>query len=165
MAGVKKGKATAPADTNARETALRRWVEAIAQGQTMRGAAVPLTAEYGYTWSQLNGWCVRDPDGWGKALESAQATKVERMESVLRRIATAEPGDLAEDPGSAKVRASTAQWLLSKWDRENYGDAKRVDQTVTVKEPPPDDSPEAIVEDAIALLTPEQREELRRKLG
>jgi hypothetical protein len=112
--------------TNARdESALTKWVAAIAEGQTMRGAAVPL----GYTHDKLRGWCTSDPEGWGMALAHAQATKVERLESVLRRIATSEPGDISEDPASARVRASTAQWLLSKWDRENYGDRQTTELT------------------------------------
>lgn len=161
---TKRSKKPGP-ETNAREDALRRWVEAIAEGQTMRGAAVPLTKEYGFTWQQLAGWCSRDPDDWGKALEAAQATKIERMEGVLRRIATTGPGDLGEDPGSAKVRASTAQWLLSKWDRKVYGDAKQVEQKIEVSQAPADDTPEAIAEEALELLTPEQREAIIRRFG
>ncbi len=114
-------------DTNAREVALAAWVSAIAEGQTMRGAAVPLIRD-GITKDMLVSWC-RGDERWAAALEAAQATKVERMEAVLRRIATTDPGDISEDPGSARVRASTAQWLLSKWDRDQYGDRARVEQT------------------------------------
>lgn len=114
-------------DTNAREVALGQWVSAIAEGQTMRGAAVPLVRQ-GISKDMLVSWC-RSDERWAAALEAAQATKVERMEAVLRRIATTDPGDISEDPGSARVRASTAQWLLSKWDRDQYGDRARVEQT------------------------------------
>ena len=144
-----------------RERALAQWVDAIASGVTERGAAVAIAAEYGFSHGQLVGWCRYDPDGWGKALAAAHAAKVERLEADLRAIAL---GETVEDPSVAKVRASTLQWLLSKWDRDQYGDARRVVQTVELK-PPADDSPESIVDDAIALLTPEQREAMVRRLG
>lgn len=151
----------AGATTETKEEALAKWVEAIASGVTERGAAVEITAEYGFSHNQLAGWCRYDPEGWGKALAAAHAAKVERLEADLRAIAL---GESVEDPSVAKVRASTLQWLLSKWDRDLYGDARRVEQTVEIK-PPSDDSPQAIVDDAIALLTPEQREAMLRRLG
>lgn len=153
------------ANARAREAALTEWLEAIASGMTQRAAAVAVEKRHGFTYSQMLGWCERDPEGWGRAMDAALAAKIERMESVLRRIALAGPDDISEDPGSAKVRASTAQWLLSKWDRKTYGDAKQVDATVTTKPAPPDDTPEQIVADAIDLLTDEQRAEVIRKLG
>lgn len=151
-------------EANAREAALTDWIESIAAGVTQRAAAIPIEKRTGYTYKQMLGWCERDPEGWGRLMDAAIAAKVERMESVLRRIATAGPDDITEDPGSAKVRASTAQWLLSKWDRKTYGDARTVDQQVTLKAPS-DDTPERIAEDALALLTDEQRAELIRKIG
>jgi hypothetical protein len=154
--------ARAGATTEPRELALRKWIDAIASGVTERGAAVEITAEFGFSHGQLVGWCRYDPEGWGKALAAAHAAKVERLESDLRAIAL---GEVVEDPSVAKVRASTLQWLLSKWDRDSYGDQRRVEQTVALVPPPPEDTPEAIAEDALSMLTAEQRAALLRRLG
>lgn len=137
------------ANARAREEALEIWVAAIAEGATQRGAAVPLLRSHGVTYKQLLGWCERDPEGWGAALEVATATKIEHMEQVLRRLALTGPGDLSEDPGSAKVRASTAQWLLSKWDRREYGD--KVTQEHTGKDGQPLAAVAITLEDARTL--------------
>jgi hypothetical protein len=111
-----------------RGEALADWFGRIAAGETERSAAIAVQRVHGTTYKQLRGWCDRDEE-WGEMLAQAHARKVERMESVLRRIATSDPGDITEDPGSARVKASTAQWLLSKWDRKTYGDAKTVETT------------------------------------
>lgn len=156
---------TTEANARAREAALTKWLEAIASGVTQRAAAVPIEREYGFTYKQMLGWVERDPEGWGRMMDAALAAKIETMEGVLRRIASAGPDDITEDPQSARVRASTAQWLLSKWDRKAYGDKVTQEIEATIKKPPADDTPEAIVEDALRLLTDEQRAELIRKLG
>jgi hypothetical protein len=113
------------ANVRAREEALSAWVSAIADGQTQRGAAVPLLAKYGVTYGQLLGWCERDPERWGKALDVALATKVERVERELRRIATGE----IEDPAIARAQTAAATWLLSKWKRDEYGDKQTTELT------------------------------------
>ena len=66
--------ARAGATTEPRELALRAWIDAIASGVTERGAAVEITAEYGFSHGQLAGWCRYDPE-WGKALAAAHAAK------------------------------------------------------------------------------------------
>lgn len=112
-----------------RDAAMRDWVARIASGETMRGAAVPVRAKYGLGFGQLKGYAERDPDGWGALLEDAIATKIEAVEATIRRAVMAEPGDISEDPGTITAKTTNARWLLSKWDRENYGDAKRVEQS------------------------------------
>jgi hypothetical protein len=151
-------------EANAREDAMRLWVEAIAAGDTQRAAAAPLLLSHGLTYKTLLGIAQRDPDGWGAALEVALATRIGRIERRLYRIATNEAGDIADDPGTAKVTASTGQWLLGKWDRDQYGDHKRVDQTTTIVETPKDDTPAAIVDDAVSLMSDEEKADLLRRL-
>lgn len=143
---------------------MRLWVQAIAEGDTQRAAAAPLLLSHGVTYKTLLGIAQRDPEGWGAALEVALATKIGRIERRLYGIATSQAGDIADDPGTSKVTASTGQWLLGKWDRDQYGDHKRIEQTTTVIEPPKDDSPAAIVGDAVALMSDEERAELLRRL-
>lgn len=165
MARTKKIMTALDSEAKTRESALTEWLESIASGVTQRAAAIPIEKRTGYTYKQLLGWCERDPEGWGRLMDAAISSKLERMEAVLRRIALAGPNDITEDPGSAKVRASTAQWLLARWDRKTYGEARTVDATVTQKPAPSDDTPERIAADAIELLTEEQRAELIRRLG
>lgn len=134
MAAKKKSVANARARephrfADVKEPALTEWVKAIADGQTQRGAAVPVFTKYGVHYKQLLSWCQSDPDGWGAALDVAQATKVETMEAVLRRIATAAPDDISEDPGSARARIAAATWLLSKWAPKEYAETKKHEHT------------------------------------
>jgi hypothetical protein len=126
-----RAKLTPDPGTNARtrEEAMRDWVARIAAGETMRGAAVPVRAKHGLGFGQLKGYAERDPEGWGALLEDAIATKIEAVEATIRRAVMAEPGDISEDPGTITAKTTNARWLLSKWDRENYGDAKRVEQS------------------------------------
>lgn len=140
------------------------WVAAIAEGQTQRAAAVPLLSKYGLTYKSLLSYAQRSEE-WGAALEVAMATKIGKLEGVLMRIATSEPGDISEDPASAKVKASTAQWLLTKLDRDQYGDKRTIDQTTTIIEPPKDDSPAAIISDAVDLMSDDEKAELLRRLS
>lgn len=108
---------------------MTEWVKAIAEGQTQRGAAVPVFTKYGVHYKQLLSWCQSDPDGWGSALEVATATKIERVEATVRRIALAPPDDISEDPGSARARIAAATWLLSKWAPKDYAETKKHEHT------------------------------------
>ncbi len=148
-------------EANAREAAMGEWVRAIAEGATQRAAAVPLLARYGLTYKALLGYAQRN-EAWGQALEAALATKIGRLEGVLWGIATTAPGDISDDPQSAKVKGSTAMWLLQKWDPSTYVD--RTEQKTTIVEPPKDDSAAAIVDDAVSLMSDEEKAELLRRL-
>jgi hypothetical protein len=123
---------------NAREAipwgaAIEAWVALIGNGETERHAASLVALDFpGVTRDELRNRCNADPGGWGEALSAAHGRKVAGMERILRNIATGPPPDaplLGVDPQLERVRASTAQWLLSKWDRETYGDAKRVESS------------------------------------
>ena len=116
-------------NARAREDAMTMWISRIAAGETMRGAAVPVRAKHGLGFNQLKGYADRDPEGWGAILEDAIATKIEAVEATIRRAVMAEPGDVSEDPASITARTSNARWLLSKWDRREYGD--KVDTTLS----------------------------------
>lgn len=116
-------------NARAREDAMTMWIQRIATGETMRGAAVPVRAKHGLGFGQLKGYAERDPEGWGALLEDAIATKIEAVEATIRRAVMADPGDVSEDPGSITARTTNARWLLSKWDRREYGD--KVDTTLS----------------------------------
>lgn len=117
------------ASARARDDAMRLWVASIAAGASQRAAAVPLLTSHGLHYKALLSYAQTDPEGWGAALEAAQATKLARYERVLDRIATSEPGDISEDPQSANVKASVAKWMLEKLDRATYG--QKVDATLS----------------------------------
>jgi hypothetical protein len=113
--------------------AIELWVSLIGNGETERHAASLVALDFpGVTRSLLRARCEADPEGWGEALAAAHGRKVAKFEKVLRDIAEGpgpNAGLLSTDPQLERVRASTAQWLLSKWDRETYGDAKKVEQS------------------------------------
>jgi hypothetical protein len=118
-----------PASARAREEAMQLWITAIANGASQRGAAAPLLASHGRSYKALLSIAQEDPEGWGAALEAAQAAKIARYERVLDRIAMNEPGDVSEDPGSVNVKLSAVKFLLEKLDRATYG--QKLDQTVS----------------------------------
>lgn len=105
---------------------------------------------------------------WPSALQQRMAADPELAERIERARARAQKEMLVEHRQLAREGERTGghEFLLSRlWPKQFAPPVKAVEQSVTVKAPPPDDTPEQIAEDALALLTEEQRAELLRKLG
>lgn len=124
-------------NARARETdwgsAMELWLALIGNGETERHAASLVALDFpGVTRDLLRARANADPGGWGEGLAAAHGRKVADAERMLREIAKG-PGPsatlLSVDPQLERVRASTLQWLLSKWDRVSYGD--KVDATLS----------------------------------
>lgn len=107
----------ANAHARARAELVAAWTARIAAGATERGAATGLAPV-----ATLRSWARRQPE-LGALLATAHATKVERIERELRRIALGQ----VTDPRLARAQVAACRWLLSKWDRETYGDGRAVE--------------------------------------
>lgn len=91
-----------------------------------------------------------------QAYDAAKAVGAETVEDELIRIADgldAEGNPTANDVQRSQLMIGTRKWLLGVWNRERYGDVKKVEQTTTTRIDP------------ASLSTPELQQRLLLALG
>jgi len=94
------------------------FVEAARLGATEREAE----AEAG-----VNRAAVRNHPEWGPRLAAAQAEYTSAQRRIVETVARGE----VEDSGQARAMFAAASWILTKRDRDTYGERQRTDLHVT----------------------------------
>ena len=137
-------------------TVALQWI-GLVEWHTYRSAwaVVYETWEVGY--DRVYKWVKARPE-YLDALHAALGRRIARLER--QRVKAL---DLPGPEGDRALRM--AEWELGKVAREDYGDRSKVEQELTVKAPPEGDTPEALAEDALALLTDEQLAEVLKRRG
>jgi hypothetical protein len=73
-------------------------------------------------------WVYRDPE------RQQQYREAQRIgaEVVSQEIIEIADGTGPEEDSRSKLRIDTRKWLLGVWDRDRFGDVKKIDQTISV---------------------------------
>jgi hypothetical protein len=128
-------------------------LEAAASGTTLEQFAtsyhVRLNAPRFRTWIYQN---AKRRNAW----QAAKAVGAEQVEEDLIRIADGiNPDGTASlaDVQRSTLQVNTRRWLLQVWNRERYGDIRKIEQTTTARIDPS------------SLSTPELQERLLAALG
>lgn len=131
------------------------WCERIGTGSTERFAAIGLPVPY----KTLRSWADRDPEGMGEQLADAHERHIQMLLNEMRDApdAIGRSEDDGVHPTAGTLKASNAKWELGKLDRRRFGEGKIIEQELTVKEAPPDETAADVARDALALLTPAER--------
>lgn len=134
------------------------WIGYV-EWHTYKSAHAIVHREWGVTYDRLYHWVRARPE-YLEALQAAVGLRVARIEK--RRAAAA-----LLPPDERKAEERACEWELGKVAREDYGERSKVENEVTVKPAPSDDTPEKLAEDALGLLNDDQLQAVlaRRKGG
>jgi len=82
----------------------------------------------GFSVSDIRSWILRDPTR-KRRFYDARAIGADAVEDEL--ISIADATDSAEDIQRSTLRINTRKWLLGVWNRDRYGDSKKLEVTNT----------------------------------
>lgn len=141
---------------------LKLFFNQIARGKTPRSAYRMLRDRKltDKSWDAFEHMILSEPV-YRDMLEDALELSIQNNLDEMERMAA------SDDPSMAKLIAAKQrplEKLLYYKDRQRFGDHKTIDTKTEVTVGRPDDSPKAIAEDAIALLSDEERAELAARL-